>query len=127
LGPWKILVADRNRHVRELLRRVLTAEGYRVQVAKDGLEVWTRLTGEEPPDLLILDLEIPYLEELQELALFRESEPRLPLIIYSFTRDYPHDFLTSRAALFLEKMENTDRLKAAVDEVISKHYHLARK
>ncbi len=123
-GPWKILVADRNRHVRELLRRDLTAAGYQVQVAKNGLEVWTNLNSEEPPDLLIIDLEIPYLEELQESALFKEGEPPLPLIIYSFERDYPPDFLTSRAALFLEKMENTDRLKAAVGEVISKHYPL---
>ena len=54
--PPKILIADRNRHVRDFLRRELHAEGYRIEVARDGREVLNHLQGHEPPDLLILDL-----------------------------------------------------------------------
>ena len=64
----KILLADRNRHVRDLLRRELSAEGYVVEVARDGREVLERLNGDDPPHLLILDLEIPYLDETEVWA-----------------------------------------------------------
>jgi CheY-like chemotaxis protein len=57
------LIADRNRHVRDFLRRELTAEGYQVEMAADGREVLSRIEGADPPHLLILDLEIPYLDE----------------------------------------------------------------
>lgn len=118
---YKILVADRNRHVRDLLRRELMAEGYAVSVAKDGHEVWLLINGDEPPHLLILDLEIPYLEELVELAHFREGEPPVPLIIFSFlpTED---ERVVPRAAAFLEKKEDTNHLKEVVAEVIGKFY-----
>ena len=39
----KILIADRNRHVRDFLRRELGAEGYQVEVARDGREVLGRI------------------------------------------------------------------------------------
>jgi len=61
----KILIADRNRHVRDLLRREFAAEGYRVQVAKDGQEVMN-ISNEEAPDLFIMDSELPFLAELAD-------------------------------------------------------------
>ena len=43
---FTILIADRNRHVREFLRRELMAEDYCVEVAKDGREVLLMITAE---------------------------------------------------------------------------------
>lgn len=111
-------MADRNRHVRDLLRRELGAEGYAIQEARDGHEVWLRLTGPEPPDVLILDLDIPYLEDLVEMANFRERQA-VPMIIYAYLGDYPEERLP-RAAALLEKREDTDRLKEVVAEVITR-------
>ena len=117
----KILIADRNRHVRDLLRRELMAEGYTVEVAKDGHEVWLMINGGAPPNLIILDLEIPYLEDLLEMAHLREGEPPMPLIIFSFLPDEDVRAFP-RAAAFLEKKEDTDRLKEVVAEVIGRYY-----
>ena len=50
-----IMIADRNRNVRELLRRELESEGYQVRLAKDGRQVLRSINSDEPPDLLILD------------------------------------------------------------------------
>jgi DNA-binding response OmpR family regulator len=103
------------------------AEGYSVEVAKDGHEVWLMINGDKPPNLLILDLEIPYLEDLVEMAQFREGEPSVPLIIFSFLPDEVEGRSVPRAAAFLEKKEDMDRLKAVVAEVIGRYYppHLA--
>jgi two-component system, OmpR family, response regulator MprA len=118
----KILVADRNRNVRELLRRELRAEGYAVEVARDGREVWLSIKSDHPPHLLILDLEIPYLEDLLEKARFREDGISLPLIIFSFLPDEGETPSVPNAAAFLEKKADMDRLKAVVAEVIGKFY-----
>ena len=59
----KILIADRNRHVRDLLHREFAAAGYQVRVAKTGQEVLS-ICNEEAPDLFILDSELPFLAEL---------------------------------------------------------------
>lgn len=118
--PIRILVADRNRHVRELLRRELAAEGYLVQVAKDGQEVELALNGREPPHLLILDLEIPYLEEVEALPQLRGRPAQLPVIIHSFPPDAPDGPQALPVAAFLEKKEDTDRLKELVAQVLGR-------
>jgi DNA-binding response OmpR family regulator len=98
------------------------ADGYDVSVAKDGREAWLVLNGNDRPHLLILDLELPYLEELVELAHFREGEPTMPLIIFSFLPIEIENGPALKAAAFLEKKEDTDRLKALVAEVIGRFY-----
>lgn len=54
----KILIADDDPEVVELLRFTLEAEHYNVIVASDGEEAW-RLTKEQLPDLVILDINMP--------------------------------------------------------------------
>lgn len=118
----KILIADRNRHVRDFLRRELSAEGYQVEVARDGREVLGRINGDDPPHLLILDLEIPYLDEPEVWARLKDRQPPLPVVIHTFLPEYPTNLTLPIAAAFLEKKGDTDLLKAVVAEVIGKHY-----
>jgi CheY-like chemotaxis protein len=118
----KILIADRNRHVRDLLRRELSAEGYLVEVAKDGREVLGRINDTDPPHLLILDLEIPYLDEPEVWDRLKDRQPPLPVVIHTFLPEYPTNLTVPIAAAFLEKKGDTDLLKAVVAEVIEKHY-----
>lgn len=117
----KILIADRNRHVREFLRRELGAEGYHVEVARDGRELLNLLDGDNPPHLLILDLEIPYLDELDIWARLKDHRPPVPVVIHTFLPDYPTHLMVPLAAAFLEKKGDTDELKAVVAELIGKH------
>ena len=121
-NAFTILIADRNRHVREFLQRELRAEGYRVQVARDGREVLLMVKGDEPPDLLILDLEMPYGDGLTILEQIRHHKPPLPIIIHSFLTDYANHPDVADTAAFVEKSGNTDSLKAAVLEVLHSHY-----
>ncbi len=118
----KILIADRNRHVREFLRRELRAEGYRVEVAGDGREVLNLLESLEPPHLLILDLEIPYLDELEIWERLQDRQPPLPVVIHTLLPEDPTRLTVPLAAAFLEKKGDTDHLKAVVAEVLEKHY-----
>jgi DNA-binding NarL/FixJ family response regulator len=81
-----------------------------------------RINGEDPPHLLILDLEIPYLEESEVWSSLEARRPTLPVVIHTFLPEYPTNLTLPMAAVFLEKKGDTDRLKAVVAEVIGKYY-----
>jgi putative two-component system response regulator len=53
-----VLVVDDNPYIATLLQQALSAEGYRVVTAADGLEALARV-AEDPPDLILLDLDLP--------------------------------------------------------------------
>ena len=113
----KILIADRNRHVRDLLHREFAAAGYQVRVAKDGREVMN-ISNEEAPALFILDSELPFLAELEVLRRLRERYPRIPVVIHSFATPEYGGLTDEKSIVFVEKKGDTGRLKTVVAEVI---------
>jgi DNA-binding NtrC family response regulator len=123
-NEFSILVADRNRHVREFLQRELTAEGYRVRTAKDGGEVLTHITTEPGPDLLILDPEIPFAGRLGLLEEIRKQDRLLPVVIHTFLADYIGNLERASAEACIEKSGNMDQLKSVVREVLRDKYPL---
>jgi DNA-binding response OmpR family regulator len=119
---FTVLITDRNRHVRNFLCRELLTEGYQVEVAADGRDLLRKVKIDDPPDLLILDLEIPYSGGPAIVERLRRVNSRLPVIIHAFaTEDVTHPAV-QRTAAFVEKMGNTDRLKATVLEVLREYY-----
>ena len=119
---FNILVAERNRHVRDFIRRELAAEGYQVESVRDGHELFTRLTATPLPDILILDLEIPFLSEEDLLARLYDDYPHLPIVIHSFFPDELQPDQGPQAAAILEKKEDIQRLRETVAEVLAKHH-----
>lgn len=57
----RVLVVDDNPTNANLLNQVLATEGHEVVVARDGLEALERI-GEQMPDLILLDLDMPRLD-----------------------------------------------------------------
>lgn len=117
-----ILIADRNRHVREFLEREFAAEGYRVICAGDAREVLEKISGEPSLDLAILDLEIPYTEGLSLLERIQNRRPPLPLVIHSFITEATDIWKEKPVASFVEKSGNIEYLKLAVLELLQKFY-----
>lgn len=114
-----ILIADRNRHVREFLKRELAAVGYRVRLAKNGREVLNWVNHYPPPDLLILDLNLPDEPELGILEKLGQTIPSLPVVIHSFTWDYDGCPAVVSATAFVEKGgRSIEQLKRVVREVL---------
>jgi CheY-like chemotaxis protein len=62
-----VLVVDDEPEIRRLTERALTAEGYRVQTAANGQEAIRRLK-ESPPDVILLDLNMPVMDGWQFCA-----------------------------------------------------------
>lgn len=79
-GRPRILVADDDPAMRDLLREVLARDGYVVTTASDGLELLDRLsTGTTDFELVVSDVRMPFLSAIDVLAM-TPREPR-PLFV----------------------------------------------
>jgi CheY-like chemotaxis protein len=70
----RILLADDNDTSRELIREILEGGGYDVSEAADGCEALRKIE-ENPPDLLLLDIQMPHVDGYGVLRALR-ANPR---------------------------------------------------
>ena len=70
-----VLVVDDSLTVRRVTQRLLTREGYRVALAKDGLDALDKL-GDELPTVVLSDIEMPRMDGF-DLVRNMRSDPRL--------------------------------------------------
>lgn len=118
---FTILISDRNRNVREFLKREMMAEGYRVHLAKSGREVLEWAYKKEFIDLVILDLDLPDTSEIAILEKLEDRIPTLPVVIHAFLSDYENPPAVLNAAALVEKEGNSvERLKKVVSEIVGK-------
>ena len=115
---FTILVADRNRRIRQFLMRELAAEGYRVLLAEDKNDLLQIIRRDDTLDLLILDDELLVQEESRILEQLENRIPRLPLIVHSHSKECVEPSLAREAAALVEKKGNIGELKNTVDRVL---------
>jgi hypothetical protein len=76
----------------------------------------------DPPDLLILDPEIPDVVEMEVVERLQARFPPLPVVIHAFLSEQGNHLCFEHAAALVEKEGDTCRLKATVSEVLRKCY-----
>jgi DNA-binding NtrC family response regulator len=119
---FTLLLADRNRNIREFLQRELIIDGYRVLLACDGRQVM-KIIENEVPDLLIIDLDIPYADELKAFEPLQNANPFIPLLVHTLPSGDTTNSFIYKAAGFVEKDgNNLTNLKDTITQVLQKHY-----
>ena len=83
-GQIRVLVAEDDVDLQGFLRDMLEAEGMEVQAASDGAGTLLAV-GSEPPDIVLLDLDLPDLDGLDVLAAVRKRGD-LPIIVLTGRR-----------------------------------------
>ncbi len=83
-GPMKqrILVIDDEHAVGELLKILLTRNGYEVATAENGRE-GLRQIDILRPDLVITDITMPDMEGIELISILRKEHERLPIVAMS--------------------------------------------
>jgi DNA-binding response OmpR family regulator len=77
-----LLVVDDDADIRQLMKIFLEAEGYRVNVASDGIDAFEQLDAGLRPGLILLDLMMPRMDGEQFLEQFRSSRfKKVPVVI----------------------------------------------
>lgn len=85
--PKKILAVDDERSIVRLIQINLERQGFQVITAYDGKEALLKLEAEKP-DLVVLDVMMPYMDGFEVLQNIRKN---------TATRDLPVIMLTAKA------------------------------
>jgi len=119
---FTLLIADRNRNIREFLQRELITDGYRVLLACDGRQV-LKIIENETPDLLIIDLDIPYADELRVFERLQDAHQVIPVLVHTLPSGKTINAFIQRASGFVEKDgNNITNLKDTITQVLRKQY-----
>ena len=116
----RILVADDDRRMRELLAEILAADGYRPVVAEEG-EIALRLLEQQEFALVISDLKMPGAGGIEVLEASRRRDPDRPVILVSAYGTVPDAMAAMRLGVFdfLEKPFDHELLLLAVRRALS--------
>ena len=114
----KIVVIEDDRTFLDLLRVHLTGAGHEVLTAEDAA-VGLRAVITEAPDLILLDLTVPYLDGFEMIRVLRNdpATARIPVVVLTGRRD-DETFAQARelgASHFLTKPVTRDTLIRAID------------
>jgi DNA-binding NtrC family response regulator len=116
---YTILIADRNSNVREFLHREMADEGFKVLQAEKGKEVIKMVYQCSPLDVVILDPDLPDMEEIGLLKKIGARIPPLPVVIHAFDPEETNYLMYLRQAAFVEKGGHSiEKLKQVVFEII---------
>lgn len=118
----KILVIDDERSLVELLQHMLEGNGYKVEVAHNGLEGLGKLKNFQP-DLILLDVNMPQMDGWQFLTTLRASPVTRDIRVIMCTERNLIKEIDQAGSLgargYILKPFNTDRVLKKIEEVLA--------
>jgi len=121
----KLLVVDDDEMMRECVATILSAHGYEVVEAKDGLEallVFQTLRDEIP--LIIMDVMMPRMDGIAATAAIKESDPFVKILLMSGHSE--NDPAQTKADAFLPKPFLSKELLAMIDKLLQEERPMHR-
>ena len=116
-----ILVVEDDQSIREGIAAFLSEFGYTMVDAKDGREALLKFNKEI--HLVILDIQIPFVNGLKVLKEIRKQSKLPVLILTAFSdEEYKIDAFTNLADGYMEKPFSLPLLKARIDSLMQKNY-----
>jgi signal transduction histidine kinase len=119
-GHKTVLMVDDDADIRHALRPIIERAGYTFLQAPNGAAALEQLRREGPPDLVLLDLEMPVMDGWGFLAA-RERDPALraiPVIVISAHRDVARR-IAAAGASYVQKPFRPESLVETIDRLAS--------
>src|SRR5215468_6178036 len=122
MSKGSILVVDDESEIREGLELLLKTEGYQVSMADTGQSGMSRL-GEQPYDLLLLDVSLPDRNGIDLLRDIRRQDPHLPIVLITAygSIEMARAAFKSGAMDYITKPWSNDELLAQVAQAVEAH------
>ena len=114
----RILLVDDEDGIQLLYREEFEDEGYTVDSAYNGVEALVKFR-ENPPDLVILDINMPGMNGIEVLRQMKELRANLPIILSSAYQEYKQDFGSWASEAYVVKSANMDELKATIRKYLA--------
>ena len=117
-----VMVVDDSITIRRVTERLLTRAGYRVVLAKDGLDAMTQLQTESP-NVMLLDIEMPRADGFEVATFVRNNEriKGLPIIMITSRSGEKHRERARQIGVdqYLIKPYQEDQLLAEVRDLLA--------
>ena len=115
----KILIADDEKNMIWAMKKALKDERYRLITASDGEEA-VKLTMDEEPDLILLDLRMPKLDGMEALKKIRRMNDKIPVIMLTAhgTMESAVEAMKLGALDYLSKPFDIDELKIIIERAL---------
>ena len=113
-----VLIADDDSFVRGSLAAVLESEGFVVEEAHNGIEAVSHAI-EHPPDLVLLDLNMPHWDGWTAFSRLDRVTPLLPVIVITARPNQYEKAVTLGVDAFMEKPLNIPILVRAIKRLTS--------
>lgn len=112
----RILIIDDERAFQEIIRAIFIQYGYRVFTANDGTEAVALFAQHRDEiDLVVTDMEMPYLDGPATINALRRLDPRIPIIAASGMSENEKQAGHLTGTEFLLKPFTTEKLMAVVE------------
>ncbi len=112
-----VLIVDDEPTIRRLVQTVLELEGHQVTTADDGQQALARV-GEEPPDVLVLDVRLPGIDGWEVLRRVDALQLGTRVVMLSAAPEVDQAAGDGVAEVLAKPFE-IDHLVAAVDRLTS--------
>ncbi|MDZ7337611.1 MAG: response regulator, partial [candidate division KSB1 bacterium] len=116
----KILIVDDDKNIGKMISITLQKQKrYECAVALSG-EACLQTVREDPPDLILLDIQMPGIDGLETLERLRQIEPNIPVVMMSAhgTIERAVRSMKLGAHDFIEKPFASDRLLVTVENAL---------
>lgn len=116
----RILVIDDESIVRISCKKILSPEGFDVELASDGYEA-IELIKKQTYDIIITDLKMPKMDGLEVLEWIKKNSPSSKVIVITgfSTPEIAEKAIATGATRYLEKPFTPETLLSAVQSVIN--------
>lgn len=116
----KVLIADDEEHVRNLLRVVCDSiSGITViGEAADGKELMEKFSL-ALPDVVLLDINMPHVTGIEALAQIRDIDPNVAVVMLTSlnSSDVVRQCISGGAKTYILKNNSTDKIRNAIKQV----------
>lgn len=118
---FRVLVADDDKLILQLLQAFLTQKGFEPLLAADGVEA-ERIFSAEEVDVVLADVMMPRMDGIELLEAIKEKEPDMPVIIITASGDHQtkSDAWKKGAFLYITKPIDFDLLYLAIQQAAEK-------
>jgi two-component system response regulator HydG len=117
----RVLIVDDEADVRELLAKIVSQEGYDVEIAEDGNVALQRF-AEHPADVVVTDLKMPKMDGMQLLHRLRAEHSDVPVIVLAADSDTSAAVIAMRAGAdnYLTKPTSADVVALAIERALER-------
>jgi len=116
--PKKIVVADDDEDLCDLIQTVLAGEGYLVDTVNNGFELIAYLKENQDIDAVILDLVMPDRGGSTIFETIRSVSPASKIIIHTGHTDYRGSIYDRESDAFIEKTEGAEKIIKVLEELL---------